>query len=166
MLLKNGIYLRCLVPVAPDSSSYRVWFFLLPSPWNSRAVAPQPHENPNRQRPRHPNQRQTLPRRQTPRIRLHLRATTVKKSKIFCYLQSFPEKYSIIKVKSLPVDLFNFATFICKICCKNSRCHLLNALIILFFSLLPSVESRSRGIPTLSNMEFFCSSRFACSEPA
>ena len=27
LLLKNGIYLRCLVPVAPDSSSYRVWFF-------------------------------------------------------------------------------------------------------------------------------------------
>ena len=25
-VVKNGIYLRCLVPVAPDSSSYRVWF--------------------------------------------------------------------------------------------------------------------------------------------
>ena len=25
-VVKNGIYLRCLVPVAPDSSGYRVWF--------------------------------------------------------------------------------------------------------------------------------------------
>ena len=28
-VVKNGIYLRCLVPVAPDSSSYRVWFFTI-----------------------------------------------------------------------------------------------------------------------------------------
>ena len=27
LLFKNSIYLQCLFPVAPDSSSYRVWFF-------------------------------------------------------------------------------------------------------------------------------------------
>ena len=27
MLFQDNIYLQCLVPVAPDSSSYRVWFF-------------------------------------------------------------------------------------------------------------------------------------------
>ena len=36
-------------------------------------LSPTALENPNRQRPRHPDQRQTLPRRQTPRIRLHPR---------------------------------------------------------------------------------------------
>ena len=46
--------------------------FLLPSQRNCRAV-PTANENPNRQRPRHPDQRQTLPRRHPPRIRLHQR---------------------------------------------------------------------------------------------
>ena len=45
---------------------------------------------------------------------------------------------------------------------QKFRNYLLNSLIILFFSLLPSVVSRSSGIPALSNMEFFSSSRFAC----
>ena len=48
-------------------------FFYYLRLWNPKAVVPQRHENPNRQRPRHPNQRQTLPRRQFPRIRLHQR---------------------------------------------------------------------------------------------
>ena len=59
-----------------------------------------------------------------------------------------------------------FATFICKICCKNAGCYLLKALIILLFSLLPSVERRSNEIPAFFSTESFNMSRLDCSDPA
>ena len=42
----------------------------------------------------------------------------------------------------------------------------LKAVIIRFFSLLPSVERRSSGIPAFFRIESFKESRFDCSEPA
>ena len=47
--------MQCLVPVAPDSSSYRVWFFILLDPGHGHTP------------------RQTQHRRQIPRIRLQPR---------------------------------------------------------------------------------------------
>ena len=106
---------RCV----PGSALFHLYIILIFAKGIGITINPDSHAHPPRPRPRPQHPRQALPRRHPPRIRLHLRAMTVKKSKIFCCLQSFPEKYSISKVKSLPVDLFNFAIFICKICCKN-----------------------------------------------